>query len=123
MNYLMEVNRFYGWITTHPLSAQAQALWNLLMSIDNRAGWPEDFTVPTSTLAAALDISRTQLSRCRRELIDNRRICHFQRKGGQAPIYRLLTFENESSMKADPATKLPQPGSSGGKGGHLRRVK
>ena len=122
MNYLMEINRFYGWITTHPLSAQAQALWNLLMSIDNRAGWPEDFTVPTSTLAAALDISRTQLSRCRRELIDSGRICHFQRRGGQAPIYRMLTFENKSFLKPSLPVQAPQP-KSGGKGGHLRRVK
>lgn len=118
----MEINRFYGWITTHPLSARAQALWNLLMSIDNRAGWPEDFIVPTSILTAALDISRTQLSRSRRELIDSGRICHVRRSGGQAPVYRLLTFENETSLKPHLPPHLPQP-KSNGKSGHLRRVK
>lgn len=122
MNYLLEINRFYGWLTTHPLSAPAQALWQLLMSIDNRAGWPEDFVVPNSTLTGALAISRTQLSRCRRELVDSGRLCHVQRRGGQAPLYRLMSFELENPAKPA-ATRQAPPGPPGGKYTGLHRVK
>ena len=122
MNYLTEINRFYGWLATHPVSAHAQALWQLLMSIDNRAGWPEDFAVPTSALLSVLDISRTQLSRCRRELVDGGRICHLQRRGGQAPIYRLLPLEKESAS-APLAPRPEKPGKKRCRGGHLVRVK
>jgi len=93
MNYLFEINHFYSWLATHPLSPHAQALWNLLMSIDNKAGWPEEFAVPTVSLASLLRVSRTQLTRCRKELVEAGRILHFQQKGGRPAIYCLLGFE------------------------------
>ena len=94
MNYLFEVNHFYSWLATHPLSPHAQALWNLLMSIDNKAGWPVEFSVPTASLAASLSVSRTQLTRCRKELIESERILHFRQKGGRPAVYCLLRFED-----------------------------
>lgn len=109
MNYLTEINRFYGWLTTHPLSPQAQALWNLLMSINNRAGWPKEFSVPSGTLAATLGVSRTQLSRCRKELIDGRRITHTRRKGGQPPLYQVLALEAEKTAKGELGEAEPEP--------------
>lgn len=93
MNYMFEVNHFYSWLATHPLSPHAQALWNLLMSIDNKAGWPEEFAVPTVSLAALLCVSRTQLTRCRKELVEAGRILHFRQKGGRPAIYCFLGFE------------------------------
>lgn len=101
MNYLFEINHFYSWLTTHPLSPHAQALWNLLMSIDNKAGWPEEFAVPTASLAALLRVSRTQLTRCRNELAEAGRIIHLRQKGGRPAVYCLLTFEDEKAAMGD----------------------
>ena len=112
MNYLYEINHFYTWLTTHPLSPQGQALWHLLMSIDNKSGWPAQFSVPTATLAATLGVSRTQLSRCRQELKDTGRITHRRRQGSQPPIYRLTPFEppkEEPADKQQPADQPPKP--------------
>ena len=109
MNYLLEINRFYGWITTHPLSPQAQALWNLLMSIDNRAGWPAEFAVSTATLSASLGISRSQLSRCRKELVQSGRIIHMEQKGGQAALYRMVTLEAAKPAEKAEAGSHPAP--------------
>ena len=72
------------------------------MSIDNKSGWPVEFTVASATLAAQLGVSRTQLSRCRKELKDAGRILHIRQKGSQPPIYRLTAFE---PPKADPVAK------------------
>ena len=101
MNYLYEINHFYSWLTTHPLSPHSQALWNLLMSIDNKAGWPEEFAVPTASLAAILRISRTQLTRCRKELAEAGRIIHLRQKGGRPAVYCLLRFEDEKAATVD----------------------
>ena len=109
MNYLLEINRFYSWLTTHPQSPQAQALWNMLMSIDNRAGWPKEFAVSSATLSAALGISRTQLSRCRKELIDAGRIVHAQQKGGQAALYSIVSFEAAKVVVAESAVTKSNP--------------
>ena len=106
MNYLYEINHFYTWLTTHPLSPQGQALWHLLMSIDNKSGWPDEFTVSSSTLAAQLGVSRTQLSRCRKELKDAGRIFHIRQQGSQPPIYRLAPFE---PPKTEPVVKVDDP--------------
>ena len=80
--------------------------WHLLMSIDNKSGWPAEFTVSSSTLAAQLGVSRTQLSRCRKELKDAGRLIHIRQKGSQPPIYRLAAFE---PPKAEPAAKVDDP--------------
>ena len=90
MNYLYEINHFYTWLTTHPLSPQGQALWHLLMSIDNKSGWPAEFTVSSSTL----------------DLKDAGRLIHIRQKGSQPPIYRLAAFE---PPKAEPAAKVDDP--------------
>jgi len=103
MNYLYEINHFYTWLTTHPLSPQGQALWHLLMSIDNKSGWPAQFTVSSSTLAAQLGVSRTQLSRCRKELKDAGRIFHIRQQGSQPPIYRLARRQGRRSLRGPAA--------------------
>ena len=76
------------------------------MSIDNKSGWPDEFTVSSSTLAAQLGVSRTQLSRCRKELKDAGRIFHIRQQGSQPPIYRLAPFE---PPKTEPVVKVDDP--------------
>ena len=99
MNYLTEVTRFYCWLETHPLTPQAQALWNLLMSISNKAGWAPEIVVPTNVLAGKLGVSLTQLQRCRKELVSAGRICHTPRLGGLPPEYRLISMTTISLLK------------------------
>jgi hypothetical protein len=92
MNYLREINAFYDWLITNPIPADAQALWHVLMYINNKCAWQERFTVANKTLASLLGFSRQQLERMRNVLIQTGRIEYTKRDGRQAGIYRIVPF-------------------------------
>ncbi|MEN6565787.1 MAG: hypothetical protein ABFC57_05760 [Veillonellales bacterium] len=92
MNYIAELNGFYARLLTQPLSSDAQALWGVLMHLCNRAGWPERFTVASSTLLGLLGYSYSALSRARTELAEAGIITHTPRPGRLAPYYMLHSF-------------------------------
>ena len=69
MNYITELNAFYARLLVRPLSSEAQALWNVLLHLFNRAGWPPQLTVAASTLLGFLGYSYATLSRARSELV------------------------------------------------------
>jgi len=89
MNYIAEINGFYARLLVYPLSSDAQALWGVLMHLCNRAGWPPEFTVASSTLLGLLGYSYSALSRARTELVEAGLITHVPREGRLAPWYRL----------------------------------
>ena len=45
MNYLAEIKAFYDRLELSPQPNTVIALWHALMSIANKAGWPDTFTV------------------------------------------------------------------------------
>lgn len=91
MNYLQELNAFYGRLMIRPLSANAIALWGVLMHLANRADWPHEFSVPASTLCGILGFSERTMRRARAELVEAGLIRHIERPGRMAPIYVLLS--------------------------------
>lgn len=48
MNYLAEIKAFYDRLELNPQPNTVIALWHALMSIANKAGWPDTFTVASS---------------------------------------------------------------------------
>lgn len=49
MNYLKEINAFIDEKDLNSLSLPASMLWCVLIQFNNKTGWKEEFTVPTSS--------------------------------------------------------------------------
>lgn len=116
MNYIEEVNSFYEWIRFKPIPAGAQALWHLLMNINNGCAvnidgkyyWPVEFTVSNGSLTSVLDFSRTQLDRMRNVLIQSGRIVYKKGNRGQSGKYRINPFNTHyvTQPVTHPVTQL-----------------
>lgn len=102
MNYIAEVNSFYNWIMFNPLPADAQALWHLLMQMNNRCAvkinnewyWRVEFTVSNQMIVSMLAFSRQQLDRMRNVLIQTGRIVYKKGKGSQSGTYKIIPFDD-----------------------------
>lgn len=102
MNYISEINSFYSWVTLNPIQPDAQALWHVLMHMNNRCAvkvnnewyWRVEFTVPNVTLLSILAFSRQQLNRMRNVLIQTGRIVYRKGKGAKSGIYKIIPFDN-----------------------------
>lgn len=102
MNYIKELNAFYDWLEINELSPSAINLWYALMHINNKAAWAETFTVAESVLCVKTGLTDRTLRKVRNELKQKGRIDFISRKGGRAPIYRIISFlstENNSGVQ------------------------
>lgn len=70
MNYLELIVTFHRWKEVNPLPASAIALWHELVATCNKAGWPEEFTLPNAVLQANAGLSRKEFDRARQMLIE-----------------------------------------------------
>lgn len=99
-----------------PIPAGAQALWHLLMNINNGCAvnidgkyyWPVEFTVSNGSLTSVLDFSRTQLDRMRNVLIQSGRIVYKKGNRGQSGKYRINPFNTHyvTQPVTHPVTQL-----------------
>lgn len=102
MNYISEINSFYNWVMFNPLPPDAQALWHVLMQMNNRCAvnvndewyWRVEFSIPNMTLLSILTFSRQQLDRMRNVLIQSGRIMYKKGKGNQSGTYKIIPFDN-----------------------------
>lgn len=102
MNYISEINSFYNWVMFNPLPPDAQALWHVLMQMNNRCAvkvndewyWRVEFSIPNMTLLSILAFSRQQLDRMRNVLIQAGRIVYKKGKGNQSGTYKIIPFDN-----------------------------
>ncbi|WP_249870785.1 hypothetical protein [Oceanobacillus saliphilus] len=92
MNYIRQVNAFYTHLETNPLSAAAANLWHVLMHVNNRAGWKEEFTVAMSVLCSKANLSESTFKRARTELREKGYICVKSRGGNQAAAYQIVSL-------------------------------
>lgn len=122
MNYIKELNAFYDWLELNELSPSAINLWYALMHINNKAGWIETFTVAESVLCVKTGLTDRTLRKVRNELKQKGRIDFTSRKGGRAPIYKVISFfstehftENNSEEKI--STEINSAGSAGDSAG------
>ena len=101
MNYIAEINSFYNWVTFNPLPADAQALWHVLMQMNNRCAvkvndewyWRVEFSISNMTVSSMLKFSRQQLDRMRNVLIQAGRISYKKGKGNQSGTYKIIPFD------------------------------
>lgn len=71
MNYLEQIVAFHRWKEVNPLPASAIALWHEMMAVCNKAGWPDEFTVPNVVLQSNAGLSRKEFDRARQLLLEN----------------------------------------------------
>ncbi|MFB4326029.1 DnaD domain protein [Priestia sp. BR_2] len=90
MDYLNEVNGFIDWLETNPLEATTQTLWFHLMTIANKSGYPEWFTVANLTLMAKTGISENTLNKHRNYLVQKGRLEYKSQGKQKAGKYKLI---------------------------------
>lgn len=92
MNYLAELKAFYDRLELNPLPAPAIALWHALMSIANRTGWQQEFTVAVSVLVLKSGLNAQAIKRARNRLEQDGYIIWRSRGGNQSAIYHMVSL-------------------------------
>lgn len=95
MNYIKEINSFYDWILYNPLPTGAIALWNALMSINNKAGWAGEFTVANIVLQGITGLSRQGLDKSRNTLVQKGLVEYKKGTSNQAGKYKMIKFDSQ----------------------------
>lgn len=98
MNYIAELKAFYDRLELNPLPSPAIALWHALMSIANKTGWQQEFTVAVSVLVLKSGLNAQAIKRARNRLEQDGYITWRSRGGNQSAIYHLnsLVVQNDS---------------------------
>ncbi len=115
MNYLAEIRLFYDRLEMTPLSPAAIALWHGLMYLAHKAGWPEELSIPVSTLEARAQLERRNVYRTRMALKEVGLIDFREREGNRSALYKLIPlyhFDTQSVAQSVPQTdteNVPQP--------------
>lgn len=94
MNYLMEIRLFYDRLEIHPLPPTVISLWFAMMHIANKSGWPEEISIPVSTLEVKTGLERRGVYRARSILHDAGMISFRERPGNKCAIYKLVPMES-----------------------------
>ena len=102
MDYEYEVNSFYDWLETNPLGTSGIVLWNALMHIANKAGYPDKFTVAMSVLEVKTGLKKDAIERARNNLEQSCRIRWEKRKGNQSALYTLIPFVTFKTSQTTP---------------------
>lgn len=107
MNYIIEINSFYDWLTYNELSPNAALLWHVLMHFNNKCPievrgqffWRARFSVANSRVKNLTGFtSNMQLQRAREELSEVGRIKYEPGATRKAGTYQMIHF--------DPCTKI-----------------
>ena len=102
MNYLAEIKAFYDRLELSPQPNTVIALWHALMSIANKAGWPDTFTVAQSVLGLRSGLNASALKRARNKLATDGFIEWKQRGGNQSAQYRIFSIVVQNQCKNEP---------------------
>ncbi len=92
MNYIREINAFYDWLETNTLTDSAINLWQALMHVANKAGWPGEFAVALSTLQLKTGLKKDAIITARHKLQQTGRITFKSRSGQQSAVYSIVPF-------------------------------
>lgn len=98
MKYIEELNRFHGWLASHPdMPTPARLLWFVLMHYNNGCYWKRVFSLSMARLTAATGLSTSAVKRARSVLQEVGRIRYMPRKGGLSTLYEIIPLEEEGS--------------------------
>lgn len=116
---MTELKAFYDRLELNPLPAPAIALWHALMSIANKTGWQQEFTVAVSVLMLKSGLNAQAIKRARNRLEQDGYLTWRSRGGNQSAVYRLNSivvqnnignvpqYEPQSEPQTDPQA-VPQ---------------
>src|SRR5690625_4916810 len=116
MNYIKEINAFYIWQETNPLTTSAAHLWSVLMHVNNRTRWKKEFTVAASVLCVKSALSESTFRRARKELADKGYIHYKSQGANRAAVYQMISlvcFEEEECDSAADSVNDTLDGSVG----------
>ncbi len=102
MNYIAEIKAFYDRLELNPLPSPAIALWHALMSIANKTGWQQEFTVAVSILMLKSGLNAQAIKRARNRLEQDGFITWRSRGGNQSAIYHLNSLVVQNDTKNVP---------------------
>ncbi|MDL2319834.1 hypothetical protein LJC45_01735 [Alistipes sp. OttesenSCG-928-B03] len=124
INYLMEIRLFYDRLEVHPLPPTVISLWFAMMHIANKSGWPEEISIPVSTLEVKSGLERRGVYRARSMLRDAGLVSFRERAGNQCAVYRLVPLEGllykyDTQSEPDDADCCTDPARSGSHNGGL----
>lgn len=107
MNYIAEIKAFYDRLELNPLPSPAIALWHALMSIANKTGWEQEFTVAVSVLVLKSGLNAQAIKRARNRLEQEGFLTWRSRSGNQSAIYHMnsLVVQNDSKNVLQQGTK------------------
>ena len=107
MNYIAEMKAFYDRLELNPQPAPVIALWHALMSIANKAGWPDMFTVASSVLGLRAGLNAQAIKRARNQLAQNGYITWQPRGGNLSAMYHIQSLVVQNDSKNVPQS-VPQ---------------
>lgn len=91
MNYIKQLNEFYSTLDYKPLSANAIAIYFILLQVANKTGWIDKFKVANTVLMSKCDLNMQKLIRARNNLINQGYITYLKGKNqNDAPIYSII---------------------------------
>ncbi|WP_222618006.1 DnaD domain protein [Sporosarcina sp. resist] len=99
MNYIKLLNSFYDRLETNSLSTSAIALWHAIVHVNNKAGWPEEFTVAVSVLCIKTGLSERTVNNARNDLKINGLIDFRSRKGNKSAVYKVIDLSATITYK------------------------
>lgn len=102
MNYLSELKAFYDRLELNPLPSPAIALWHALMSIANKTGWQQEFTVAVSVLVLKSGLNAQAIKRARNRLEQDGYITWRSRGGNQSALYHINSLVVQNEIKNVP---------------------
>ena len=102
MNYIAEIKAFYDRLELNPQPNTVIALWHALMSIANKAGWPDTFTVASSVLGLRSGLNASALKRARNKLATDGFIEWKARGGNLAAQYKINSLVVQNYPKNEP---------------------
>lgn len=102
MNYLAELKAFYDRLELNPQPNTVIALWHALMSIANKAGWPDTFTVASSVLGLRSGLNASALKRARNKLATDGFIDWKPRGGNQSAQYHIKSLVVQNRQENEP---------------------
>lgn len=91
MNYIEQLDEFYSSLDYQNLSTNAIATYLILLHIDSKTGFMNEFSVANTTLTSKCNITIKQLQNARNELIIKKYIIYKKgRNQNEAPKYHLI---------------------------------
>ncbi|OKZ61669.1 MAG: hypothetical protein BHV88_22820 [Clostridiales bacterium 41_12_two_minus] len=99
---MAEIKAFYDRLELNPLPSPAIALWHALMSIANKTGWQQEFTVAVSVLMLKSGLNAQAIKRARNRLEQDGYITWRSRSGNLSAIYHVNSLVVHNDMKNVP---------------------